>query len=156
MPEKQPWSLKIRGKIALGYMIILVMLGLFLVIVSSRITSLEKETVFLSDHDIEVHELTYQIEKNVLDMETGQRGYVLTGDEAYLEPYNDGMVQWRINAAKLNSLITDNPDQVRNLNTITANIEKWIEVAGQHVVELKKNGHSAAVSAFFAMIPVKA
>ncbi|WP_238655181.1 CHASE3 domain-containing protein [Paenibacillus piscarius] len=149
MPEKQPWSLKIRGKIALGYMIILLMLGLFLVIVSSRITSLERETVFLSDHDIEVHELTYRIEKNVLDMETGQRGYVLTGDEAYLEPFNDGMVEWRINAAKLNSLITDNPDQVRNLNTITSNIEKWVDVAGQHVVELKKNGHSAAVSAFF-------
>lgn len=149
MPEKQPWSLKIRSKIALGYMMILLMLGLFLVIVSSRITSLEKETVFLSDHDIEVHELTYRIEKNVLDMETGQRGYVLTGDEAYLEPYNDGMVEWRVNAAKLNNLIIDNPNQVRNLNTITENIEKWIEVAGQHVVELKKNGHSAAVSAFF-------
>lgn len=149
MPEKQPWSLKIRGKIALGYMIILLMLGLFLVIVSSRITSLERETVFLSDHDIEVHELTYRIEKNVLDMETGQRGYVLTGDEAYLEPFNDGMVEWRINAAKLNSLITDNPDQVRNLNIITSNIEKWIDVAGQHVVELKKNDNSAAVSAFF-------
>lgn len=149
MPEKQPWSLKIRGKIALGYVLILVMLGLFLVIVSSRITSLEKETVFLSDHDIEVHELTYRIEKNVLDMETGQRGYVLTGDEAYLKPYNDGLVEWRINAAKLNNLIIDNPSQVRNLDTITDNIEKWIEVAGQHVVELKKNGHSAAVSAFF-------
>lgn len=79
MPEKHAWSLKIRGKIALGYVIILLMLGLFLVIVSNRITSLEKETVFLSDHDIEVHELTYQIEKNVLDMETGQRGTPLPG-----------------------------------------------------------------------------
>lgn len=60
---KQPKSLKIRGRIALGYAVILVMLGLFLVIVSSRITDLEKETVYLSDHDIEVHELTYRIEK---------------------------------------------------------------------------------------------
>lgn len=63
MPKKQAWSLKIRGKIAVGYVLILLMLGLFLLIVSSRITDLEKETVFLSDHDIEVHELTYQIEK---------------------------------------------------------------------------------------------
>lgn len=82
MPKKQTWSLKIRGKIAVGYVLILLMLGLFLLIVSSRITDLEKETVFLSDHDIEVHELTYQIEKNVLDMETGQRGYALTGDNS--------------------------------------------------------------------------
>lgn len=152
MPEKHAWSLKIRGKIALGYVIILLMLGLFLIIVSGRINSLEKETVFLSDHDIEVHELTYQIEKNVLDMETGQRGYVLTDDESYLVPYNDGLVQWRINAAKLNNLIADNPKQVRNLDTITDNIEKWVDVAGQHVVELKKNGNTEAVNAFFAMI----
>ncbi|WP_405112508.1 CHASE3 domain-containing protein [Paenibacillus sp. FSL K6-1217] len=149
MPEKRAWSLKIRGKIALGYVMILLMLGLFLIIVSGRINSLEKETVFLSDHDIEVHELTYQIEKNVLDMETGQRGYVLTDDESYLAPYNDGLVQWRINAAKLNKLIADNPNQVRNLDTITDNIEKWVDVAGQHVVELKKNGHTEAVNAFF-------
>lgn len=128
---------------------ILLMLGLFLIIVSGRINSLEKETVFLSDHDIEVHELTYQIEKNVLDMETGQRGYVLTDDESYLVPYNDGLVQWRINAAKLNNLIADNPNQVRNLDTVTDNIEKWVDVAGQHVVELKKNGNTEAVNAFF-------
>ncbi|WP_281425116.1 CHASE3 domain-containing protein [Paenibacillus tritici] len=125
------------------------MLGLFLIIVSGRINSLEKETVFLSDHDIEVHELTYQMEKNVLDMETGQRGYVLTGDESYLAPYNDGLVEWRINAAKLNALIADNPSQVRNLDAIMDNIEKWVDVAGQHVVELKKNGQNEAVSAFF-------
>lgn len=149
LPEKHAWSLKIRGKIALGYVIILLMLGLFLVIVSNRITSLEKETVFLSDHDIEVHELTYQIEKNVLDMETGQRGYALTGDESYLEPYNNGLVEWRINFAKLNGLIIDNPEQVGNLNNISDNIEKWIDEAGQYVVDLKRNGQDETVSAFF-------
>ena len=26
----------------------------------------------------------------LVDQETGQRGYVLTGDEAFLEPYRDG------------------------------------------------------------------
>lgn len=149
MPEKHAWSLKIRGKIALGYVIILLMLGLFLVIVSNRITSLEKETMFLSDHDIEVHELTYKIEKNVLDMETGQRGYALTGDDSYLDPYNNGLVEWRINFAKLSGLIIDNPVQIRNLNEIKDNIEKWIDEAGQYVVDLKKNGRNGDVSAFF-------
>ncbi|WNS45502.1 CHASE3 domain-containing protein [Paenibacillus sp. MMS20-IR301] len=149
MPEKHAWSLKIRSKIALGYVIILLMLGLFLVIVSNRISDLEQETVFLSDHDIEVHELTYQIEKNVLDMETGQRGFALTGDGSYLAPYNSGLVEWRINVAKLSGLIVDNPDQIRNLENIKGNIEKWVNEAGQYVVDLKKNGRNAEVNAFF-------
>ncbi|MFF2907727.1 CHASE3 domain-containing protein [Paenibacillus sp. NPDC057934] len=149
MVDRRVWNLKIRGKIALGYFMILLMLGLFLLIVSARISKLEAETVFLSDHDMKVHELTYQIEKNVLDMETGQRGYALTGKMEYLPPYNNGLAEWRINYAKLNGLIADNPAQVKNLQTIMVNIEKWIEDAGQYVIDLKRNGQNEAVNRFF-------
>ncbi|WP_231574887.1 CHASE3 domain-containing protein [Paenibacillus sp. FSL R7-0273] len=146
---KQPKSLKIRGRIALGYAVILVMLGLFLVIVSSRITDLEKETVYLSDHDIEVHELTYRIEKNVLDMETGQRGFSLTGDSSYLEPYNTGLSEWAVNYSKLKALITDNPYQLENLESIKQDIEKWIAEAGNYVVQLKQRGRDDEVALYF-------
>ncbi|WP_052380756.1 CHASE3 domain-containing protein [Paenibacillus camerounensis] len=149
MSIKRPRSLNIRGKIALGYVVILVMLGLFLVIVSSRITDLEKETVYLSDHDIEVHELTYRIEKNILDMETGQRGFSLTGDTSYLEPYNDGLSEWGVNYSKLKVLIADNPYQIENLESIKRDIEKWIEEAGNYVVQLKQRGHDDEVALYF-------
>lgn len=147
--NKQAGSFNIRGKIALGYMVILVMLGLFLLIISSRITDLEQETVYLSDHDIEVHELTYQIEKNVLDMETGQRGYALTGNSTYLEPFNNGLSEWNANYSRLKALIADNPNQLRALEDIKVNIEKWINEAGQYVVNLKQNGQDEEVTAFF-------
>lgn len=149
LPNKHAWNLKIRGKIGLGYFIILLMLGLFLLIVASRITALEHETMFLSDHDIEVHELTYQIEKNVLDMETGMRGYVITGAESYLEPYNNGLANWQINYEKLNALIADNPEQVQNLGNIRDSIELWINSAGQYVIDLKRNGEEAAINTFY-------
>lgn len=147
--NKQAWSLRIRSKIALGYVMILLMLGLFLLVVAGRITDLEKETVFLSDHDMKVHELTYQIEKNVLDMETGQRGYALTGDSSYLAPYDTGITEWKIHYTRLSSLINDNPDQLKNLSNIQSSIEQWIESAGQYIVDLKRNGQTQAVNAFF-------
>lgn len=149
MLTKQTRSLNIRGKIALGYSVILVMLGLFLVIVSSRITDLEQETVYLSDHDIEVHELTYRIEKNVLDMETGQRGFALTGNSGYLEPFNSGLSQWTVNYSRLKALITDNPSQIENLENIKRDIEKWIQEAGQYVVHLKQLGRDDEVAEYF-------
>lgn len=152
---KQTRSLNIRGKIALGYTVILVMLGLFLVIVSGRITDLEQETVYLSDHDIEVHELTYRIEKNVLDMETGQRGFALTGNSTYLEPFNSGLSEWTVNYSRLKALITDNPSQIENLEMIKRDIEKWIQESGQYVVHLKQSGLNNEVAEYFQNDPGK-
>ncbi|MGN7763874.1 CHASE3 domain-containing protein [Paenibacillus sp. 22594] len=149
MLDKRGLRLKIRGKIALGYAMILLMLGLFLLVVSGRISALEKETVFLSDHDMKLHELTYQIEKNVLDMETGQRGYALTGDPSYLAPYDSGTTEWKINYTKLSSMIKDNPDQLLNLSDIQENIVQWIKTSGQYVVDLKRNEQNEALNAFF-------
>lgn len=149
MGDKRVWNLKIRGKIASGYFVILLLLGLFLLVVSARIAKLEDETVFLSNHDMVVHELTYQIEKNVLDMETGQRGYALTGKIDYLTPYSSGLTEWRIHYHKLNNLISDNPSQVQNLQAVKENIELWIKNAGQYVVDLKRNGQDEAVIRFF-------
>ncbi|WP_150268191.1 CHASE3 domain-containing protein [Paenibacillus tepidiphilus] len=155
MPNAKAWGLKIRGKIALGYVMILLMLGLFLIVVSGRITDLEQETKFLSSHDIQVHELSYVLEKNVLDMETGQRGYALTGLTDYLEPFNTGLVEWQLNYSRLRELITDNPEQVQNLGHIKDSIEAWINEAGQPVIDLKRNGEDAAVAAYFHSDPGK-
>ncbi|NGM84059.1 response regulator [Paenibacillus sp. 7124] len=147
--DNRVWNLKVRGKIALGYSMILFLLGLFLVIVQGRISELEQETVMLSGHDMQVNALTFQIEKNVLDMETGQRGYALTGDESYLAPYYDGLEQWRIHYTDLNAMISGNSSQVDNLSNIKTNIETWIVKSGQYVVDLKQAGRDAEVSAYF-------
>ncbi|BCG59210.1 CHASE3 domain-containing protein [Paenibacillus sp. URB8-2] len=147
--DKNVWNLKVRGKIALGYSMILLVLGLFLIIVQGRISELEQETIMLSGHDMQVNELTFQIEKNVLDMETGQRGYAITGDESYLAPYYDGLEKWRIHYTKLNEMISGNPSQLDNLKNIRVNIETWIVKSGQYVVDLKQAGRDAEVNAYF-------
>ncbi|WP_246590771.1 CHASE3 domain-containing protein [Paenibacillus sophorae] len=147
--NKNVMNLKIRGKIALGYIMILVLLGLFLIIVQGRIAELEKETVMLSGHDMQVHELTFQMERNILDMETGQRGYALTGNDSYLAPYYDGLEKWQVNYSDLKELIKGSTSQVENLESIRKNIEAWIVKAGQYVVELKQAGRDDEVTAFF-------
>jgi two-component system chemotaxis sensor kinase CheA len=54
-----------------------------------------------------------------------------------------------VNYAKLNTLISDNPDQLHNLENIKESIEKWISEAGQYVVNLKQNGQNDKVTAYF-------
>lgn len=142
------WNLKIRGKIAVGYFMIVLLLGLFLLIVQGRIKELEKETELLSGHDMHVNELIEKIEKNVLDMETGQRGFALTGKESYLVPYNEGNEDWQENFADLKGMITD-ATQLENLENIRDNIKLWIEEAGQPVVQNKQQGHEDEVASYF-------
>ncbi len=54
----------------------------------------------------------------VVDAETGQRGYLLTGDRTYLEPYTDALEQSAAQLKELRDLTRDNPVQVAQLVTV--------------------------------------
>lgn len=141
--------INIKTKITLGYVCIILCLGAALLVVSDRITSLQKEVDYISTHDIEVRDLLNVIQKNMIDMETGVRGYVITGDEQYLDPYEAGSRAWLDNYNKLNLLISDNPAQQKSLEQIKPTIQNWIKNAGDNVVKLKKENNTAAINDFF-------
>ncbi|MEK4368186.1 CHASE3 domain-containing protein [Paenibacillus sp. FSL R5-0473] len=145
----------IRSKILLGYLVVVLLFGAVLLVLTAQINVLQKENDFISHHDLEVHNLTNAIEKNVLNMETGQRGFMITGNESYLEPYSQGLSQWSSNYDQLNALISDNPSQQQSLQSIKAHITRWIEIAGEPSVDLKKQGDQAKVVAFFESDPGK-
>lgn len=130
----------IRSKIVLGYLVVVLLFGAVLMILSAQINASQKEIDFITHHDLEVHNLTNAIEKNVLNMETGQRGFMLTGEESYLEPYTQAMTQWNSNYAELYELISDNPSQQMSLENIKTHINNWIDVAGAASVALKNKG----------------
>ena len=49
------------------------------------------------------------------DAETGQRGFVITGDETFLEPYNKATPEVAATVAELSTLVADNPRQVARI-----------------------------------------
>ncbi len=50
-----------------------------------------------------------QVMFNLLDMETGERGYVITGLEQFLGPYESGSVALEANLKKVKEVTTQNP-----------------------------------------------
>ena len=69
------------------------------------------------------------------DAETGQRGFLLTGDEDYLKPYNDARADMEKQFSGLRSLIKENDVQQRTMDEIKtlmdrkfAELEKTIEL----------------------------
>ncbi len=52
------------------------------------------------------------------DAETGQRGFLLTRESRYLEPYNNSVDKVKQRMRDLRELIKDNPEQQRNLDSL--------------------------------------
>lgn len=140
----------IHTKIITSYLFILVCLVASLLIVLNRMSALQTEVDFVSQHDIEVHDLANQIQKNILDMETGMRGYAITGDEDYLEPYHEASRNWLDNYNKLHSLLADNGAQQRSLEEIRPMILSWITNSGEYVINHKKANNQAALDDHFS------
>ncbi|KIA83642.1 histidine kinase [Kaistella solincola] len=69
----------------------------------------------------------------VKDAETGQRGYLLTGDEAFLTPYDNAKVKIAQAITELNSEITPSPVQAQNLEQLKINIETRIMILDRNL-----------------------
>ncbi|QJD82703.1 CHASE3 domain-containing protein [Cohnella herbarum] len=139
----------IRSKIVLGYLVIIICLGLSIFILSDRIDSMDKEIKFITNHDIEVHNLSNQIEKQVLDMVSGHRGYIISGEERYLDPYTMAKEMWVADYKQLFQLVTDNPSQQTNLDAIKTNIEQWIETMGEPIIALKNENKEQEILSLY-------
>jgi len=58
------------------------------------------------------------VESLLKDAETGQRGYLYTGEARYLEPYNIAVQQIDSHITSLAELVTDNPKQLSRVVTL--------------------------------------
>jgi len=60
-----------------------------------------------------------------VDMETGMRGYLLSGKDEFLEPYNNGATKFAAKIKELKNTVSDNPAQVEVLNSVEKTISQW-------------------------------
>ncbi|WP_338593302.1 methyl-accepting chemotaxis protein [Paenibacillus sp. Y5S-9] len=152
---KKRKTFKIFYKIGLGYLLVLAVLAGCILLIQNSTSQLQRELDFLVDHDMRVHALTYELERNMVDMETGQRGYIITGQDNYLDPYTQGKEQLITLRDELAALISDNPAQLALLEDIHTTMENWVQVAGEPVVALRQANNTQAIRDFFADDPGK-
>lgn len=75
---------------------------------------------------------------SAVDMETGMRGFLLSGDEAFLEPYDAGSAGFFAGVEDLSATVSDNPEQVARLSDIKSTIEDWIVNAVDPKIALRR------------------
>ena len=80
------------------------------------------------------------------DAETGQRGYLLTGDPRYLAPYTLAVGRVGGELAALAQLTRDNPQQVQTLATLRQASTQKLSELGQTVALWNAGQHDAALA----------
>ncbi|MGM0805665.1 MAG: CHASE3 domain-containing protein [Bacillota bacterium] len=145
----------IRQKIITGYIVIIICLIAAILAVTNQLDTMKSERNFIIQHDFAVRDLTSQIEKDLLKMETNKRAYIITGDESYLQLYNEASSQWSKDFNTLNQLLSDNPSQQKRIAEINENIQNWVAVAGDPPIQMKQQNDTAGIAEFFKQDPGK-
>src|SRR5579863_5215404 len=95
-------------------------------------------------HTHQVLEKLDAVLTNMLDVETGTRGYVLTGESSYLGPYNNAHDLVGQNLKELRELTADNPVQLRSLDRLEPSISEVLEITHNRVETRTQEGLAAA------------
>lgn len=85
---------------------------------SYRYHALLQEQRSRVDHTYEVVTRLESTLVAIIDAETGQRGFVITGDERYLQPYRNAIAAEPAALADLRTLLADSPEQQARLDAL--------------------------------------
>jgi methyl-accepting chemotaxis protein len=130
-------------KIAAGFAVSFVLLLVIGAISYRSIQSLTR-TSYAVTHTHEVLDRASGVLDAMKDAETGQRGFLLTGDDAYLEPHTSGVALVAKQMDELRSLTSDNAAQQRRLDEAGGFIAAKLATMREAIGARRSSGLDAA------------
>lgn len=81
--------------------------------------------------------------RSMLDAETGQRGYLLTGNETYLEPYDKAVATVQANVDGMRRLFMGTPHEMQEFGLLSREVSR--KLAEMHLsLQLRRQGNEDA------------
>ncbi|WPH11543.1 response regulator [Variovorax paradoxus] len=108
--------------------LVFVSLIVFLLITIGRVEQTDRVTRSASD-----------LQRRSIDMETGLRGFLITGEESFLEPYQSALPKIRSDTAALREMVLDNRQQAERVERIATLQDAWNGFA-QELIALRRAG----------------
>jgi len=112
---------------------------------SYRNTTRFAESADLQKHTYEVLRTLDATKALLVDAETGQRGYLLTGDETYLDTYRVSIKNLDQVTGHLKDLTSDNPNQQKRIQVLEPLVEQKLAEL-QRTIDLRKQGAIASAN----------
>jgi CHASE3 domain sensor protein len=79
--------------------------------------------------------------KDVIDMETGQRGFLLTGDPAYLQPYTEAKGRIEMDFVNLRAGLSNRTQREQSLEPRLESLAKSKQVEMESSISLRQQGY---------------
>jgi signal transduction histidine kinase/CHASE3 domain sensor protein/ActR/RegA family two-component response regulator len=98
------------------------------------------------DHSDQIISDAHAVMASMLNMETGQRGFMITGQQEFLEPYDAGNKAIDNRIAGLRQLIQGDAAQTNRLDAIKQSTSSWREFAAGTIAQ-RSAGHLAGIAA---------
>jgi CHASE3 domain sensor protein len=137
-------NLTVGKRLVAGYSIAALTL-LLIATVSYRNANLLIDTERWVTHTHQVRIEMADLLSLLKDAESGQRGYLITGEEGYLEPYKGALAAIKATLADVKKLTSDNPNQQRRFAALAPLIDSKLGELRQTIDLRRVQGFDAAL-----------
>ncbi len=145
-------NLKLKWKLALGFAVPLLLIVMIASTVSVNLDKLLQTNQWV-EHTYEAIELGNGITSSLVNMETGFRGYLVTGGDEFLEPFFAGKKTFTGLIKKAKKQVADNPTQMARLDKVEGMETRWlrehVDVALEYRRQVNAGNQSAGVISAF-------
>ncbi|ASL48061.1 Aerobic respiration control sensor protein ArcB [Burkholderia sp. AD24] len=124
----------IRRNIALPLGVGLLTMAVFVGLIAYLVS-----TMNWAEHSERVIGQANEMLRLAVDRESSMRGFLITGDESFLAPYEAGGPKFKTQIEALQDLVSDNPPQVEKLKQIEAIQVRWSHFAENMIDARRRN-----------------
>jgi len=133
----------VKKPLLFGFLALLVLIGANLVLSNRTLSALQRDQKRITDLQavrLEVEALL----RAYVDAETGERGYLITGDEKFLEPYNDARRRLADKNVRLRAMLGDDQELSAVRSEIDSLGEKKLALLEARIAEFRSGDRAAA------------
>jgi CHASE3 domain sensor protein len=133
------FKLSFRNQVLAGFAVSIILVFIVGILSYKSINQLQNDTLMV-DHTQKVIKTSTGLLQQLIDAETGMRGYGATGKKAFLDPYNTALPAIHANLEQLRSLISDNQAQVIRVDTLDVLVSHQLSLLKLNIETRETNG----------------
>jgi CHASE3 domain sensor protein len=103
-----------------------------------------RESRALVTHSRDVIERAQSTLSALQDAETGERGFIITGEPRYLEPYDNGVKALATDTTELRALTRDNPAQQKRIDSLDVLVSERMALLATAIAFRRVSGVDSA------------
>nr|WP_295833906.1 CHASE3 domain-containing protein [uncultured Azospirillum sp.] len=134
-------NLRIGGKLLTAFAALIVIIGAISFANYATLSSIQS-SIGWTIHTYRVIQTTDAVMAAMVDQETGLRGYLVSGDQAFLDPYRKGEQAFDRALAEVKSLTSNNPQQQARLEELRRNAATWRQTVAEKEIALMSKAES--------------